>query len=182
MDKIKINKIWSKKTKKAQHEIVGFILIVVIVVVIGLFLLIFYLRQEPVRYESLKVQNFLQASMKYTTSCAVSYEPQYEELQDLIKSCYQNQKCLNEKMACQELNETLSDLLDESWMVSPDTPTSFYSLLIYYEDSGAGESSLRKDEFLRLQKGNCTGSKTGAEHLISYSPGNIIVSLEICYT
>ena len=169
------------KSKRSQHEIVGFILIVVIVVVIGLFLLIFYLRQEPVRYESLKVQNFLQASMRYTTSCAVSYEPQYEELQDLIKSCYQNQKCLNGEMTCSVLEETLSKMLDESWMVSPDTPTSFYSLLIYYEDSGA-ESVLRKDELLKLEKGNCTGSKTGAEHLISYSPGNIIVSLEICYT
>jgi len=194
-----MNKIWNKKVKKAnsrfdfdsinifakskrsQHEIVGFILIVIIVVVIGLFLLVLYLRQEPVKYESLDVQNFLQVSMDYTTSCALNFEPEYENLQDLIKSCYENRKCLNEKMACQELNETLSKMLDESWLVSSDTPTSAYSLLIYYEESEAGESALRENELLKLEKGNCAGSKAGAEHLISYSPGNIIVNLEICY-
>src|SRR3989344_6887834 len=100
------------KTKKAQHEIVGFVLIVIIVVVIGLFLLVFYLRQPEVRHESLRVENFLQASMSYTTECVVSIEPL--DMQELIKSCYENKMCLDNKAACEVLKETLSKLSQDS--------------------------------------------------------------------
>lgn len=173
---MKINKI---KMKKAQHEIVGFILIVVIVVVIGLFMLIFYIRKTPVEYENTQAANFLQASMLYTTDCAVNFEPQYHNLEDLIKSCYKNERCLSEEMACSALNGTLAELAHESWLVSPDKPVNSYSLLVYYEESG--EDAVR-DEILSLEEGNCTGSKTGAEYLLHHSPGNIIIAMEICYS
>lgn len=170
--------------KRAQHEIVGFILIVVIVVVIGLFLLVFYLRQEPVEQKSLDIQNFLQASMDYTTDCAISFEPQYETLQDLIKSSYRNQKCLNDKMAIDVLNETLTQILEQSWQASPERPVNSYSLIIYYDEPSESESAGEglKDEILSIQKGNCTGAKTGAQEFVSYPPGNIITDMEICYT
>lgn len=180
---MKIKKIITGKNKKSQHEIVGFILIVVIVVIIGLFLLVFYLRQTPVQHESLDVQNFLQASMLYTTECAISYEPQYESLQDLIKSCYINQQCLDGEMACNVLNSILAGLVHESWLASENKPVNGYSLIIYYEELGEDEEMSRKDEILKLQENwqNCTGSRTGAEHLIYYHPGNIIISMEVCY-
>lgn len=181
MEKIKEN----RKNKRAQHEIVGFVLIVVIVVIIGLFLLVYYLRQEPIKKESLDVQNFLQSSMSYTTECAINFEPQYDSLQDLIKNCYKNQKCLNGKMACQELEETLSELLYDSWLAGSERPVNAYSMIIYYSEEQEGQGyGERKDEILTIQENwqNCVGSRTGAEHLISYSPGTIIVSMEICYT
>ena len=165
------------KSKRSQHEMVGFILIVIIVVIIGLFLLVFYLRQEPVSQENLDVQNFLQASMAYTTDCAINWEPNYLELQDLIKAGYKNQQCLNGKMASKELNETLNQILKESLMASQEIPVKYYSLFIYYEQS----DSAIKEEILKLQAGNCSGSRTGAQHFLHYPPGNIIISLEICY-
>ncbi len=170
------------KEKKAQQEIVGFVLIVVIVVVIGLFLLVFYLRQPAIEHKSLDVQNFLRASMSYTTECSESIEPL--NLEYLIKSCYENEKCINEKMACDVLNYTLSEIAHESWLVSSEKPVNAYSLLIYYEESSKEDEEARKftkQEILKIEEGNCTGSKTGAEHLISSFPGKIIVSMEICY-
>lgn len=179
----------TRKKRKAQHEIVGFILIVVIVVVIGLFLLVFYLRQEPVRHESKEVSGFLQASMLYTTECMIS-EPEYDDLEDLIKSCYENRKCLNDKMACDLLGGIFSELVHESWLVSPDKPVNAYFLEIYYEEDGEhGEDDreehreeIARQEILSLQEGNCTGSRTGAEYFLHHAPGNIIISMEICYT
>src|SRR3989338_5321033 len=108
--------------KNAQHEIVGFVLIVVIIVVIGLFLLVWYLRQPTVETESLDVQNFLKASMLYTTSCYLNIEPL--DLQELIKRCYRNEICSGEdgKMACDVLNDELPELVRKSWLVSPDRP------------------------------------------------------------
>jgi len=188
MNKRNINQI-KTKNKKGQHEIVGFILIVVIVVVIGLFLLVFYLRQEPVERQSSDIQNFLQNSMRYTTSCAINYAPEYSSIEDLIKSCYknENQECVDERKVCEAVNETLSELVPESLQVDPEGKINAYSMFIYYEDLSASDEKNRskketqKHEILRLSKGNCTGSKTGAEHLIAYHPGNIVVSIEICY-
>ncbi len=165
--------------KRAQEEIIGFILIVVIVVVIGLFLLVFYLRQEPAEHESLDVQNFLQASMVYTTECSLSIEPL--NLEDLIKSCYRNERCLNDKMACSVLEDTASRLAHESWLVSSESHVNAYTLDAYYtEKENRGEAV--KEEILSLSEGNCTGSKAGASHMVHYSPGNIFIDMEICYT
>ncbi len=169
-----------KKIKKAQHEIVGFVLIVVIVVVIGLFLLVFYLRQPAVEHESLNVQNFLQSSMAYTTDCMRSIEPL--DLQDLIKTCKENKRCLNEELACKVLNDTLSELAHESWLVSEDRPENAYFLNIYYQYMSKDEEESEKEEILSLKEGNCTGSRTGAEYLLHYSPGTIIIDMKLCYT
>lgn len=168
------------KSKRSQHEIVGFILIVVIVVIIGLFLLVFYLRREPVRYESIGVQNFLQSSMLYTSNCSLSIEPL--DMQDLIKSCYRNDRCLNNKMACDVLRESLSELVRESWLVSAEKPVKAYFFDVYYDEKQTEKGKeFMKGEILSLKEGNCTGSKAGAEHFLHYGKGNIIVSMEICY-
>jgi len=169
--------------KKAQHEMVGFVLIIVIVVIIGLILLVFYLKQPSIETKSLNVQNFLQASMSYTTSCYLSIEPL--DLQELIKSCYKNERCSNEEMACEVLNKTLSELVHESWLVSSEKPENAYVMDIYHAEDEEVEYEKKevvKDEILSLQEGNCTGSKTGAEHFFKYERGNIFVTMELCYT
>lgn len=167
------------KSKKSQHEIVGFILIVVIVVIIGLFMLVFYLRQEPIRYKSLNLQNFLQSAMLYTTDCFQNIEPL--DLEDLIKSCYRNDRCKDDRMACEVLEETLAELLHESWLISSKRPVNAYFVEIYYEEQENGEK-IFSEEILSLEEGNCTGSKTGAERFLHYGRGNIIITMDICYT
>ncbi len=149
----------------------------IIVIVIGLFFLFFYIQADDEHQESKDLENFLASSMEYTTNCAINYEPQYENLEDLIKSCYNNEICENGKMACFMLNSTFSEILDKTWKVSSENPTSYYSMIIYYQE---GKNS-GKDRILHLQKGNCSGAKKGAEHLIPQPPGNIIVDMEICY-
>ncbi len=160
------------RKKKAQHEIMGFILIVVIVVVIGLFLLVFYLRQPSVVSKSENVENFLHSSMLYTTPCYLSLEPL--SLQEVIKSCYREDRCVSGERACEVLENTFSELVQESWMVSSQRPVNSYSIIIYYEEE-------TKEEILTLKEGNCTGDRTGAEHFMHHYPGNIVTSMEICY-
>ncbi len=167
-------------SRLSQHEMVGFILIVIMVVIIGLIALVFYLKGSPVaEYKNENVANFLQASMLYTTNCAINFVPEYENLEDLIKSCYRNEKCLNEKMACFVLNETLSEIMNKSWLIGSERPVNAYSIFIYYSENKSVEG---KKEILRIEKGNCTGNRIGAEHLIHYNPGSITTRAEICYT
>lgn len=167
------------KSKRSQHEIVGFVLIVVIVVVIGLFLLVFYLRQPTLETKSLNVQNFLQASMLYTTECSLSID--FLELQELTKSCKENEICKNGKPACEVLNTTLSQLIYTSWAVSEEKPVKAYSLNLAYEEKIRNETL--SEDILNLEKGNCTGSssRAGAEHFLYHMSGNIVIAMEICY-
>jgi hypothetical protein len=165
------------KSKRSQHEMVGFILIVIIVVIAGLFLLFFYITADNQEKQSKDLQNFLESSMKYTTDCAINYEPQYDNLKDLIKSCYNNEMCENGEMACFMLNSTLSRILDKTWKVSSQSTISYYSIIIYYQE----DKNSQKDRIIQLQKGNCTRMLVGAEYLIPQYPGNIIINMEICY-
>lgn len=165
-----------RKIKKGQNEIVGFVVIVVIVVIIGLFFLAFYLRREPVRAESKNVQNFLKASMRYTTSCNIDIEPL--DMKELSKRCYDRKDC-NGEDSCDILNSTLSKLLEDSWKIDSNRPVNYYKLFMYYRE---GEEEIRNEEIITIEKGNCTGSIVGAEDFFRHGNGDIFVTLEICYT
>ena len=166
-----------ERNKKAQHEILGFILIVVIVVIIGLFLLVFYLRQDSARYESLNVQNFLRTSMQVTSPCIVSIEPL--QIQDLTKRCRQGSICKNGLSACQVLREEFRKIIEESWLIDPERPENAYFLNIFYMEEEDEEPYM--EEILTLQDGNCSGTRIGSEYFLHESPGKIIVTMEICY-
>ncbi len=171
------------KSQKAQHEIVGFVLIVVIVSIIGLIFLSLSLgKGDGVKQTSMEISNLLESSMYYTTDCAVSFIPQYKSGQDLIKACYKNEKCLNEKMACDALEENMKKIIDDSLDVCADCVNKAYKLNIYYKPL---DSDVQDDEILVLEKGvflNCS-SKFGGSHSIhmsSISAGIINIELEVC--
>lgn len=173
------------KHKKSQNEMVGFIVIVVIVVIIGLFLLILYLRQDNPKIESKNVENFLRASMLYTTSCAFDIEPL--KIEEVIKSCYKNKECSDGKDACVALNETYSKLLEDSWKGSNTLDS--YSLLIYYTERSRSSnetdyatSNVSDEIILSLKKGEeCNGTEVGGEEFIYYGSGSIISEIKMCY-
>lgn len=169
------------KSQKAQHEIVGFVLIVVIVSIIGLIFLSLSLRKgEGVRQTSIEISNLLESAMYYTTDCAVSFIPQYKSGQDLVKACYRNEKCLDERMGCDALEENMRRIIDDSLNVCDDCVNKAYKLNIYYKDL-----EVPNDEILVLENGvfsNCS-SKFGGSHSIhmsSLSAGIINIELEVC--
>ena len=171
------------KNKRAQNEIVGFVLIIIIVSVIGVIFLSFMIgRGEPVTQDSVQISNLLSASMYYTSDCAINYIPNYKDGQDLIKSCWNNEKCLNDKMACEVLNSTMKELIGESLDVSSEVLNKAYELNIYYRDL---ERELADDLILEFSEGdyaNCS-SEIGGSHSIAISglsPGLINVELDVC--
>ncbi|OGJ19954.1 hypothetical protein A3K73_03270 [Candidatus Pacearchaeota archaeon RBG_13_36_9] len=168
------------KSKRSQNEIVGFVMIVVIVVIIGLFLLAFYLRRDTVRTESKNVENFLVASLPYTTSCKVDIEPL--NIKELTKRCYEKRMC-GENDSCVILNETFSELLEQAWKLNSNRPINYYNLKVYYREGGTenGEEKIKNEEILVLKQGNCTGAKTGAEKFFRHGMGDIFLELELCY-
>ena len=177
--------------KKSQQEIIGFVLIIIIVSIIGIiFLGLSIGRGEKSKQTSIEVSNLLESSMYYTTDCAVSFIPQYKDGQDLVKACWNNERCLDEndeatRDACEVLNETLKQIINKGLDVCDDENicvNNAYKLNIYYSSL---DLQLPNEEVLSFQEGvfeNCKSSFGGSHaiHLTSITAGTLNLELEVC--
>lgn len=170
--------------KKSQHEILGFVLIVVIVSIIGVVFLALSFSKDSPKQTSIEISNLLQSSMYYTTDCAVNYIPQYRDIQDLIKECYknENEKCLNGEYVCEKLEREIEYLIDLGLDVGEERVNKAYVLDVYYTPLDEIEN---REDILYLEKGifqNCS-YLTGGSHSILVSRfgyGSINLELEVC--
>ena len=169
------------KNKLAQSEIVGFAVIIVIVTIIGLMFLSFSIgRGNENKKTSAEISDFLQSSMYHTTNCTTSYIPNYKSIQDLIKSCYRNENCINlDKMACAVLKEDFSKIVKYSFNVSDDYSNKAYKLNIYYEDLVVED----REELMNFTEGNFNNCsfEAGASQAIFMDNGNLNAELDFCY-
>ena len=160
--------------KKGQHEMVGFVLIVVLVV-IGLFaFLLFSLKPGAVLQNDI-ANNMLTTIMKTSSSCALVYEENPDDMRDLFKSCLENRRCSNtEEMACDVLNDTLNSILDEMLVLEP--------IIDAYELEYLYSTPMGDERMLHLLEGNCNGTVYGSEPQPIRVSGdeNLIVILRIC--
>jgi len=160
--------------RKGQQEMVGFVLIVVIVIVGLLVFLVFALKQDDVSENDI-ANNVLSAIMATSSDCAIVYEPNYDDMRDLFRSCYDGRRCANTmEMACDTLEESLVSILDEVLMM--ESVINAYQLDFEVSDSDG------KFEFFKLINGSCTGSIYGSEPVPIKISGDeeLIVSLKIC--
>ncbi|MFA5061142.1 MAG: hypothetical protein WC494_02415 [Candidatus Pacearchaeota archaeon] len=157
--------------KKAQQEMVGFVLIVVVVVVGLMIYLVISLKSEGGERTSVQADNILDSIMKMTTECAPVFEPDYDDYEELFGSCYANEVCsnLNNKKACDYLNESLSDVLEG--IIKSEAEINYYKFELFVKD-GAG--------LLEIKQGNCTGSITGAQRQTSKNSQVITTRITIC--
>lgn len=154
MEKIeKMNKISKiNKNKRAQEEMIGFVLILIIVAVIILVFLTMSLRKSDKEVESYEVEAFIQTLSQSTTSCSTTYYPNYLDVRSLVKACFNEKACLSGKPACEVLNETLNDLIDTSWQIGENRPNKAYFF----------NSTYQGKEIFSLEKGNTTRNSKGA--------------------
>ena len=156
------------KSKRAQEEIVGFVVIIIIVSVILLILLWFMLRTpDKNAVEDYEVESFIQATLQYTSNCesGVGFLP----VRDLIVACEQKENCLDEKYSCLALNETLKDIIQTGWNVGTQSAIKGYKFSVM-----AGEQGI----FL-LQEGNETRNYKGAFQNFARGSESYDVSLNV---
>jgi hypothetical protein len=136
------------KGKRAQEEMIGFALIIILVAIILLVFLGISLRSpQKENVESYEVKSFVQAFLQYTTDCRDSNDLGYFSVKDLIFSCNRNEKCLDERNTCEVLNFTLTGITEESWKVEGDRPVKGYELKILKDET---------EIILMIEKGNVT--------------------------
>jgi hypothetical protein len=161
--------------KKAQQEMVGFVLIVVLVVVGLMVFLVISLRSSPETQDSLEVANMLDALMKHTTRCAAVFEPQFDRLEDLFKRCYNGGRCGNlDRLACDVLNETLVGAVQA--LLKTEATVGAYQIDFSVKDSQGLVG------ILKVFEGDCSGTKktSGAMRTFSSGSENLIIELKLC--
>ena len=162
--------------KKGQQEMVGFVLIVAIVLIALMVFLVISIRNRTEFKQSDDVENFINVLMAHTTECAIVYEPDYDNVIDLVKNCYNNRKCANlNKMACEYLNESLNLIMEK--VMETDASIAAYELDLIYENDEE-----RSYVIPSILKGNCSGSVYGGQQLISVESGKITVIAKFCYS
>lgn len=139
--------------KKAQSEMVGFAIILIIITMLILGFLVHTIKKdsgEPV--ESYQVETFIQSFLEYTTECAKSYEPNYQSMRNVLIMCTKNQSCLNGESSCETFKKEMDGIMENSWFVGLEWPTKGYSLNITH----------RGIEIYSNVKGNSTQNSRGA--------------------
>jgi len=159
--------------KKGQQEIVGFVLIVVLVVVGLMVFLAISLRGGDEVLTSVEVSNVLDVLMRTTTECAIVYDPNFDDFEDLFKSCSEGKNCENlDKKACDYLNESLEEVV--RGMMASESGVSSWALEFLERDEVGEVGILRVEE-----AGNCTGRVSGAQRSI-YGDLGLVVRMRMC--
>ena len=142
--------------KKAQSEMMGFAIILIIVMVIILIFVSFSINKKQVKVEDTQVQGFIQASLQYTTNCALNWVPNYQSLKNVIFMCVNNQTCAPDGNvtlnSCDVLNKTIENMLNSSWKIGENWPDKGYHFLILGPNKA----------IINITKGNITSNSRGA--------------------
>ena len=158
-----------KQNKLGQEEMIGFALIIILVSVILLVFLAFSLSKPKTEAtESYEVNSFLQSTLQYTTACQTSRG--LNSIQDLVFECDLKERCSNEEDTCKILNETLTDILKESWPTGEDRPNKGYELII-----NSGEEII-----LNIQEGNLTRDCKSSFQPLPKSRKEFSINFEVC--
>lgn len=142
------------KSRKGQEEMVGFALIIMIVAIIIIVFISLTITKPKQEVESYEVESFIQALLQYTSSCESNLE--FLDIQGLISKCKSGFKCLDERDACDVLNETLKDMVSKAWQIK-DRPAKGYELKVISEQKA----------LISISDGNKTGDYKGSIQRLS---------------
>lgn len=163
------------RNKKTQQEMIGFILIVVLVVIGLMVFIVISLKNQEEPNDSLQIKNLLSSILKYTTTCAIVYEPDYDNVRALIKSCYSGDRCKNlDKDACDYLNSTMNSILGD--LMKTEAGFNAYKLEVFEEKEG-----VETDRMISVIDGKCNGTIDGAFESIKVDARKVRIGLEVCY-
>lgn len=169
-----------KKEKKAQEEMIGFALIIIIVAVILLaFLFLSSGDSGEENLDSYQVNSFLQSYLKYTTSCKDDSFSGNKTIQDLILDIDAgpgSTDCEGQSNNAKDvLENTSKEILNASWPVGPKRPTKGYKLEITQTSDnnpqpliGVIERGMEESNATNIRGGKQDFSRGGSDYDITF--------------
>jgi hypothetical protein len=151
-----------KRNKRAQDEMVGFALILIMVAVIFIVIISVWIRKPQEKTVNYEANSFIQSLLQYTTSC----EEDYGNLtvQDLLAKCKEGNPCYyNDQMnqqsdPCKILNNTIREIVKASWQTGVNSSIKGYSFNINISEDGTNE-----EQFINIKEGVVTNNYRGGE-------------------
>ena len=162
--------------KKGQEEMIGFIIVVVLVIIVGVIFLGIFLRSPATNFEqeSQDIYQFLEAGMEHTSDCSIK-APALLNVNSLLQECNKGSICLNGQSSCDALSSTVESLLLSSYQVSEDSVIKGYLLTSFRDDTPAIAPLM-----LKLESGNCNNSSSTRSAEFP-SPNRIRTTLKLCF-
>ena len=152
---VKNNKTQGSKdmnSKRAQEEIVGFTMIILIVaVVLIIFLSLSVKNPQKDTIESYEVESYLQALLQKTSDC-MSSSNRYYSLEELMFKCDSAEACNDGREACDVFVKELGRVSNQSWNLGKGSPIRGYSL----------NATVDGEELKSISYGNKTRSSKGS--------------------
>ncbi|MFH1187199.1 MAG: hypothetical protein V1697_03470 [Candidatus Levyibacteriota bacterium] len=138
--------------KKAQEEITGFAMIIIIVAVILVIFLRFALTSpQKDTIESYEVESYLQSLLQKTSDCKSTDNLRYYSVKELMFKCYSNETCLDGKRICDVFVKELGTVSNQSWDIGVGSSIRGYS--VNATVNGARLQSLAYGNRTRSSKG-----------------------------
>lgn len=165
--------------RKAQEEMVGLVIVMIVVSVIFLVFLTIFLRQNSSerRTESVEVSQFLDSIFEQTTSCTLNGYS-YLNIRELIEECNKGgSNCQSGAPACELLKNEMKKTIESGWTFGSESETTNYELKIIYETDTGSQTPILN---LRGSSAVCGLVKRGADKPISAQNGVIISTLNLC--
>jgi len=174
----------NKFNKKAQEEMVGFVLIVVIIVVIGVIVLGISLKKGGgSSIESKEIDSFLSSVSDFTTECEI--QAKYQSIEKLVNQCDKKEVCTDGKSACDVLEQTLNEIMEHStFVVAEGSGIYYYNLRVYESFEGAEKDLIEpisKTANNEIIVGACNGWEIYNDRLFyGQDLKNIYLGLRVC--
>lgn len=144
-----------KIARKGQSEMMGFMVIILMLVVIGVVFLSFSANDvDSSAVNDFELESFVQSVLGYTTDCQDS-RGDHLPLRKVIFLCGELESCYSGEDACEEMNKTLSPIMSEAWKIGEDWPTKGYSLQVF----GEKRKILNMTEGTRTNAARSSGQK-----------------------
>jgi hypothetical protein len=161
-----------KDNKKAQEEMVGFGLILILVAIVFIVFISVYIRKPSESVTDYQSTSFVQSILQYTTTCQEENMKNLS-IQELISKCQSGNKCYYRNMEpCGLLKNTIKLITQESWNVGPKNPVKGYSFII----NASAAENVPETQLLNITNGVVTNNYKGAEQDFGDpSGGNVII-------
>lgn len=119
-----------RMNSRAQAEMVGFAVIIIIVSVVLLIILGLALTNSTDReeLESYEIDSFIQSFLYYKTDCKDNFGK--ISIQEMVQDCDNERSCLDGRDTCEVLENKLQEIVKSSWNYGQNRPVKGYSLNI----------------------------------------------------
>ncbi len=163
------------KGNRAQEEMIGFgVILLLVAIVLVVFLSLSMGGSDKKAVDSYQVNSFLQAYLQYNSKCQEKNYGIIENvsMQNLIKKCYKEENCLDERDPCELLNKTSKDMIVESWQIKEGSPRVGYEFIVADSENNLIAYS---------SEGKETYDSRGGRQPLGISGENLMIDLTIYF-